>query len=179
MEEQDDLVASAELFRTKSRGRLHIRGCSHLVDTIDLVEADDRDRVELDLCSECDKEIHGVGRTEYASLDEAFEALRFPVENRPLMRDIAGLVSFTKVWAPQSRSYIGVGHLDGRPAVAYFNRRFVDVRLSDGGYKRHEMPNFTRGVGGVVKAGVAERPVVMCPSCSTQLPATLVCDNCD
>ncbi|MFE6233753.1 hypothetical protein [Cellulosimicrobium sp. NPDC057862] len=181
MNEQDELVARAELYRTKSRGKLHVLGCSHLQATelSQLVEADGRDRADLELCSECDKEIHGVGRTEYASLDAAFEALQFPVENRQLMRDIAGPVDFTKVWAPQSRSYVGVGHLDGRLASAYFNRGFVDVRLDEGGYRRHEMPTFAQAAGGAVRAGGAERPVVMCPTCSMQLPATLLCDSCD
>ena len=178
MDEQDELVARAELFRTKGRGKLHIRGCSHLADTSDLVEADDRDRAAMDLCNECDKEIHGVGRTEYASLDAAFEALQFPVENRPLMWEIAGPVDFTKVWAPQSQSYVGVGHLDGRPAAAYFNRGFVDVRLDEGGYQRHEMPTFARAAGGAARACAAERPAVMCPTCFMQLPANGVCDDC-
>lgn len=178
MDEQDELVARAELVRTKGRGKLHIRGCSHLADTSDFVEADDRDRAELDLCNECDKEIHGIGRVEYPSLDAAFEALQFPVENRPLMRDIAGPVDFTKVWAPRSQPYVGVGHLDGRPAAAYFNRGFVDVRLDEGGYQRYEMPNFARAAGGAVRGGAADRPAVVCPTCFMQLPANGVCDDC-
>lgn len=178
MEKQDDLVAAAELSRTKGRGKLHLRGCSHLADTSDLVEADDRDRAELDLCSECDREIHGAGRTEYVSLDEAFEALQFPVENRPLMREIAGHLDFTKVWTPQSRSYVGAGNLDGRPAVAYFNRGFVDVRLEKGGYERYEMPTFTQAAGGAVRGGAAERQFVTCPTCYMQLPASGICDEC-
>jgi hypothetical protein len=181
MDEQDDLVTHAELIRTTGRGKLHVRGCSHLqtTDPSHLVAADDRNRAELDLCNECDKAVHGVGRTEYASLDAAFEALRFPVENRPLMRDIAGPVDFSKVWAPQSRSYVGVGHLDGRPAAAYFNRGFVDVRLDEGGYQRYEMPAFARAAGGVVGAGAAEVPAVMCQTCFLQLPANGVCDDCE
>ncbi|MBD5785058.1 hypothetical protein IF650_02585 [Cellulosimicrobium terreum] len=180
MNDQDELVERAELLRTTGRGKLHISGCSHLQDTdpSQLIEADGRDRAELELCSECDKEIHGVGRTEYASLDAAFEALQFPVENRPLMREIAGSVDFSKVWAPQSRSYIGVGHLDRRPAAAYLNRGFVDVRLDEGGYERHELPAFARAAGGTLRAGPAESPPVTCSACFIQLPASGICDDC-
>lgn len=160
---------------------MHIRGCSHLqtTDPSKLIAADDRDRAELELCSECDKEVRGIGRVEYLSLDAAFEALKFPVENRPRMRDIASGVEFDRVWAPQSRSYVAAGFRDERPVAAYINRGFVDVHLEEGGYERHEMPTYARGAGGRLPVQALQLDPGVCRTCSIQLPANLVYDNCD
>ena len=181
MTEPTAVPVEEELYKASTRGRLHVRGCSHLQDTEPsrLVRADATDRATLQVCSECDKEIRGIGRTEYPSLDVAFEALRFPVGHRLRMREIAAGVDFTKVWAPQSRSYVGVGHLDGRPAAAYFNRGFVDVRLDEGGYERHPMPTYAGG--GRADAGhrPGEREASTCPSCFMELPMNGVCDSCE
>lgn len=176
----DSPSESVVLFRTKARGRLHIMGCTHLTttDPTQYVEADARDRAELELCTECDREIRGVGRIEYPSFDAACEALNLPVENRPRMREIAARLEYSRVWAPQGRSYVAVGHLDGRAAVAYFNRGFVDVHRESGGYEREEMPNYA-GPSGATRRGVAEeRAHPVCPGCGMQLPATGICDDC-
>lgn len=180
MSAQDERVASAELYRTQGRGKLHVRGCSHLqsTDPSRLLVADDRDRAELELCSECDKEIRGIGRVEYPSLDRAFEALKFPVENRRLMHDLTASVEFERIWAPQSQSYIAAGFRDERPVAAYFNKGFVDVRLDEGGYQRHEMPTFAGDAGGTARVGAAERRAEVCQTCFVQLPASGICDEC-
>lgn len=180
MSAQDKLVASAELYRTQGRGKLHVRGCSHLqsTDPAKLVVADDRDRADLELCSECDKEIRGIGRVEYPSLDRAFEALKFPVENRRLMQDLTASVDFERIWAPQSRSYIAAGFRDERPVAAYLNKGFVHVRLAEGWYQRHEMPTFAGSAGGTARVGAAERGGEVCRTCFVQLPVSGICDEC-
>lgn len=182
MNEKNELVEGAELYRTKGRGRLHVLGCSHLqtTDLSQLIVADATDRAERELCSECDKEIRGVGRTEYPSLDAAFEALKFPVENRPRMREIAAELDFDLVWAPQARSYVAVGHRDRHAAAAaYFNRGFVDVHIDTGGYTRHELPTAVQRGGGDGRRQVAERNAATCPTCFLELPASGTCDTCD
>lgn len=182
MNEKNELVNGAELYRTNGRGRLHVLGCSHLqtTDLSQLIVADTTDRAERELCSECDKEIRGVGRTEYPSLDAAFEALKFPVENRPRMREIAAELDFDLVWAPQARSYIAAGHRDRHAAAAaYFNRGFVDVHLDSGGYTRHELPTAVQRGGGEGRRQGAERNAATCPTCFLELPANGTCDTCD
>ncbi|MFD6165172.1 hypothetical protein ACFWFR_08275 [Oerskovia sp. NPDC060287] len=177
----DGPVARATLYRTASGGRLHVRGCSHLTWTAadQLLAATPTDRAEAELCAACDDEIHGRGRTVFASLDAAFEALNLHVANRARMREIAAHVDFDVVWAPASRSYVGAGFDDGRPAAAYFNRGFVDVYRGPNDYERTEMPNFGGGGGGAGARRAPEREAATCPSCSMQLPAAGTCDYCD
>ncbi|MFF2620317.1 hypothetical protein [Oerskovia jenensis] len=173
-------VARVTLYRTASGGRLHVRGCSHLTWTASdaLLEATPADRAEAELCTACDDEIHGRGRTVFASLDSAFEALNLPVANRVRMREIAVHIDFDVVWAPASRSYVCIGFDDGRPAAAYFNRGFVDVYRGPNDYERTEMPNFGGGGGGGVRRAPEKEPA-SCQSCSILLPATGTCDYCD
>ncbi|ROS79129.1 hypothetical protein [Cellulomonas sp. PhB143] len=179
MESEDEVVVGTTLYRVSPSGRLHIPGCSHLqvTDRDKLVEASPEDRARLELCSECGDEIRGVGRRTFASLDAALEALPLAVENRPRVREIVRDVEHSRVWIPNGGSYVALGYTDGRPAAAYVNRGFVDVRdesLSPP-YERHELPNFAgRGIGGA--AGRAERPTATCPQCHMSLPASGVCE---
>ncbi|ANC32160.1 hypothetical protein [Isoptericola dokdonensis] len=177
----DDVYRYQTFYRTKARGRLHVMGCSHLpsADPSDFVLADAADLADLAVCTECDKEIRGIGRIPYESLDAAFEDVKLPVENRPRMREIAAELDYTRIWAPQGRSYVAVGHLDGRAAAAYFTHGHVDVRVDDATYRREEMPNFTRTSGRGGRVAATERPAAVCPTCAVQLPATGLCDDCD
>jgi hypothetical protein len=175
----DQLTMAAELVVAPSRRRLHLRSCSHLQDSSRalLVEASPQDRIDIPVCSECDAEIHGVGRQRFSSLEEAFEAFPLPLENRARMREIASHLTYNDVWIPNGRSYVAVG-IKGQAAAAYFAPGYVDVHVEPAGYRREELPTYVAGGAGVA-GRMVRRQAVRCARCNIELPATGRCDECD
>lgn len=165
-------------------GMLHTRECPHLAaDALGaLVPATPEQATTLPVCLSCRAVVDGTRRRTFRSFDEALEAFQAPLENRPLMREIAAGLSFTEIWIPASGSYIAVAPARGITAVAYFNRGFVDVRTEDGGYRSVELPvnRLRDGNGSAAAARRMEDPGRgVCPTCFMQLPASGRCDACD
>ena len=152
------------LYRTETGGRLHIPGCPHIGGS--LREADPYERLAMQVCSWCQAEIDGVGRTYHDSLDDAMRALGCHVGTQSRIREALRFATFDQIWLPYSRSYIALGH-EGR-GVAWVGKTYVmpspDIfvelpgyRDSGGGGQRTEMRvgdtcpthHMTRSVTGV------------------------------
>src|SRR5690606_15062442 len=82
---------------------------------------------QLPVCDSCRAVLDGGRRRRFDSFEEALEAYQAPLENRPLMREIAAGLEFTEIWIPSSSPYIAVSPGPGERIVAYFNRGFVDI----------------------------------------------------
>ncbi len=167
------------LYVTPQAKMLHTTECPHLdaAGLSALRRAKASEIAELPTCSSCQDILDGGRRLTFASVDAAMESLPMPLENRARVRKIASELTFSQVWIPASKAYIAVAEVAGSPAVAYFNKGFVDVRLTSGGYHREFLP---RTQAGDRRSGAAdERPVALCPTCHTQLPASGQCDTCD
>ena len=109
------------LYRTETGGRLHLPACPHIGGAIR--EADSAERLVMSVCSWCQAEIDGLGRTYYESLDDAMRAFGCHVGTQPTIRQALRSVTHDQIWLPYSRSYIALGH-EGR-AVAWVGKTWV------------------------------------------------------
>src|SRR5690606_28908470 len=177
-----DDAAALELCTAPGLAMVHTRECPHLeTEALQaLVPATAEQLEELPMCSTCRSVLDGGRRHTFTSFDAALEAYQAPLENRPMMREIASELDFTEIWIPASSPYIAVSPGRGQRIVAYFNRGFVDIRDEDGQFRTVTLPvNWLRGGGS--RAGEwredEDRPV--CDSCYMQLPTSGVCGSCD
>jgi len=162
-------ASTPALFRTATGQRLYIPPCPHVLG-VELPPASANDLATLDVCSRCQAELDGVGRTYFDPLEPAlaiFEAYR------ETWTAIAGMLrgaAHDQVWVPNNLSYVALG-LAGK-GVAWVGKTYV--QLADGTF--HELPGYEPGVGG--GAIVDARWGDVCPTCSMQMPLTRVCDEC-
>lgn len=161
--------------------KLHVADCPHLSAErlAQLRPATEAEVADLLPCLSCQSIRDGARRQYFSSFDDALEALPAPVENRARMRQIAARLEIGRIWIPSSRQYIAVAPVAGADAAAYFNRSFVDVRRTEGGYEREELPSGAQTQSGARAKNLAERTVTSCPACHMQLPSNGICDNCD
>ena len=96
------------LYLTETGNRLHIPACPHIGGT--LREADAVERLSMTVCSWCQAEIDGVGRTDFETLDDAMRAFGCHVGTHGLIRDALRFVTYDQIWLPYSKSYIALGH---------------------------------------------------------------------
>lgn len=117
------------LFVTNPRGKVHIRACPHLYADSKLTEAT-REQVDQNgLCSHCEKEVAGVGRQYFDTIEAAFEAFGHRSdEAKRLIRDALQGVTWELVWIPSSGSYIALAG-DGQVA-AWIGKGYVEVKGS-------------------------------------------------
>lgn len=114
------MTKTAELFRTATGQRLHLRECPHVLG-VDLLPAGDSG---LDVCTWCDAELNEVGRTYHDTIEQALLDMGAAQHVVPeLARHLRG-VDHDKVFVPFSRSYVAVA-LDGR-TVAVAGCTYVD-----------------------------------------------------
>jgi hypothetical protein len=173
----DDLTVCV----TAEVSMLHTRECPHLGgDALaGLLPASVEQIEALPMCSSCRKVLDGGRRQVFATLDQAMEAYRTPLENRQRVREIAAQLAYGIVWIPASRSYIGVAAAPGSSALAYFGKGYADLHRETGGYDREWLP---RNGGGGARVGSASLDAALpkiCPTCFTALPGTGICDTCD
>jgi hypothetical protein len=81
-----------------------------------------------------------TGAVYYDSLDEAMEALKVPIENRSIARDLVphGPV---EIWIPPASTYIAIKPQGDRGVRIYVNRRLIDRKLAPNKYERTWMRN--------------------------------------
>lgn len=159
------------LVRTKGGGKVHVPACSHLSWTSELVEITDAaEAASLELCSACESELSGRGRTTYPDLERAMEALPVPLPNRPMVRQLLEDHNAPLIWIPYSRSYIGTGGQNIK--TRYVGKGYVWI---DGETFWLPVSSEYRGGG---SGGRSEREPAVCPTCKFVLPATGICDDC-
>lgn len=170
-----------QLYRIPGGAKLHIRGCRHLSGAkpgaATLATRPEINKIPV--CSSCQSNLGGEGRTTYLSFDDALEALHAPVANRPRMREIFASVEHARIWIPYSGTYVAVAPEEGQVA-AFFNKGFVDVHSAGGGYETEQLPATTTASSkpAATKTVVLEAPPKLCPGCWTVLPSSGQCDGC-
>ena len=161
--------AGEVLIRTPGGGKLHIRGCSHLTSTSELLVVTAQDAETRELCTACAAELNGQGRTPFDNLDRAMEAFNMPVEVRAKVRELVARVDADRIWIPYSRSYVALGK-DGTRAL-YIGKTYVWING-----ELTTLPGYAPGGGG--GAATSERVRPICLTCGYELPGTGICDNC-
>ena len=166
-------IVSAEsmgLVRTANGTRLHIAPCPHILGAA-ASDATAADLFALPLCSWCEAEVDGAGRTYFDSLDDAMRFFGAHVGSKALVRDALRFVTHDRIWVPNSRSYIALG-LEGA-TVAWVGKTYVVplrgwiVELP--GYAPHARDGSARG-------GRFGDP---CPTHFIARSLTGVCDPCE
>jgi hypothetical protein len=97
-----------ELVHTATGGRLHIRLCPHVFGVENLVPATSADRETTPVCSWCQAELDGVGRTRHESIETALADSGAPQHARPELARLLRIVEHDTVYVPNSRSYVAV-----------------------------------------------------------------------
>lgn len=101
---------SEQIFVTHAKGKVHIRACPHLSDSSGLTPATPEQVEQNGYCSHCEKEIAGVGRKYFESLDDAFETFGHRTdEAKRFIRDAIAGVGYDAICIPASESYIALG----------------------------------------------------------------------
>ncbi len=159
-----------ELFRTATGQRLHILGCPHVGSP--LVAATANDLARLAICTWCQAEIHGMGRTYCLSLDEAMRVLGCWEGTHRLIRDALRFVTYDEIWLPHSDSYIALGR--GGRCVARVGKGYVAIAATDAYV---ELPGHRAGRGG--GAPRVERLGRICPRHFVAASIAGVCDACE
>lgn len=119
--------AAEPLFVTHAGGKVHIAACPHLFKHSTLAPATPEQIEDNGLCTHCEKEVRGEGRTYVKDLDEAFRLFghRTDVARRLILEALGGVPHDT-IWIPASESYIALGH-DGQ-GVAWIGKGYVQVK---------------------------------------------------
>jgi hypothetical protein len=166
-------TASEPLYVTHAGGKVHITACPHLYKHSQLQPATPEQIEENGLCSHCEKEIRGEGRTYVDDLDEAFRLFGHRTdEARRLISEALGGVQHDTIWIPASGSYIALGG-DGQ-GVAWIGKGYVQVK----GRPVTELPWFQdHGVGGRTSRDEGRGPVCDVHFVETSLLG--VCELCD
>lgn len=137
---------SEQIFVTHGKGKVHIRACPHLSDTSELTPATPEQVKQNGYCSHCEKEIAGVGRKYFESLDDAFEAFGHRTdEAKGLIRKAIVGIEHDSIWIPASESYIALG-VNGL-GTAWIGKGYVDFRDRE----HIELPWFAPHSGGGVQ----------------------------
>lgn len=111
-----------DYLRTETGGRLHIAPCPHLQGAAPRPARDD-ERASMQLCSWCEKEVSGQGRTYFDSLEDAMRAFGSFVGTKPLILEHLRRVEWDQIWLPNSRSYIALAK--GGRGVAWIGKGYI------------------------------------------------------
>jgi hypothetical protein len=158
-----------QLSRTATGQKLHIPPCPHVLG-VELIEVSKTDAEGYDVCTWCQAELDGVGRTYYDSLDDAMRAFQTYEETRATIKEALRAVTFDAIWIPNSRSYIALG--DKGLGVAWVGKTYIVP--GRGGFI--ELPGFSPGSGGGTAR--SERTGEICPGCFTEMPLAGGCGTC-
>lgn len=130
-----------QFFRTATGRRLHVPGCPHVGSELQLATA--ADRLGLLVCTWCEAEVTGRGRSYYTTLDEAMRALGCHEGTQRLIREALRFVRHDAIWLPHSESYVALGY-EG-PGVAWVGKGYVFVKAT-GAFT--ELPGYRASRGG-------------------------------
>ena len=77
----------------------------------------------MSVCSWCQAEIDGVGRTYFDDLEDAMRFFGTHLGSEHLVREALRSVTYDQVWVPNSKSYIALGRESY--AVAWIGKTYV------------------------------------------------------
>lgn len=165
----DWILSPDVLVRTETGGRLHIAACPHIGGGIRLADA--AERLAMEVCSWCRKELDGVGRRYFDNLEDAMRAFRTYAGTEQLIRDALRFTTHDQIWLPPSSSYVALGH-EGR-GVAWFGKTWIVP--ASGVWQ--ELPGYHAGSGGGAQAEALLGEI--CPVHHVARALTGACDLCD
>jgi hypothetical protein len=145
-----------DLVRTAAGQKLHVRLCPH-VHGAEVVSATDTERTTLVVCSWCQAELAGHGRTYHDSVANALADLAAPASSRTRLAALLADVDHDTVHVPYSRAYVALVK-DGK-ATAWAGKTYV--AFADGRFV--PLPDYTAGGGSTEEAAWG----ATCPDCFT------------
>ena len=154
---QNASTLDAELFRTQTGGRLHVRQCPHVQGVEVLIPAEVSSAQPV--CDWCEKELAGEGRTYHDTVIDALRDMGAAGHAIPELERLLNEVEWDQTFVPFSRSYVAVSRAGrgvawaGKTYVAYHDRPSV------------LLPDFVLTGGGAM----AKRPEIWgdtCPDCN-------------
>lgn len=157
---------SERLVTTRARSLLHVPVCPHL--SGDVVDATEEERATLPVCTWCAKEIDGVGRTYYDTLDDALDALGSTSDAKDRTRALLAGVTYDSVWIPGSGTYVALAV--GGVAVAWARKTVVYPSRGEA----VPLPDYSARSGGGARRE-EERTGALCTTCFTRKSVTGVC----
>lgn len=167
-----DLPGGQPLFLTHAKGKVHIKACPHLADSSELIPATAQHAEQNGYCSHCEKEIAGIGRRYFDTLDDAFEAFGHRSdEAKRLIREAVAGVEYDAIWIPASESYIALA--SGNRASAWIGKGYVDCQ----GRQLVELPWFEPHGGG--GRSQPHTPGELCEIHFIEKSTTGVCEYCE
>ena len=119
--------APDDLVKTQTGARLHVPACPHIGS--DIRSATPTELEDLTVCTWCQAELDGHGRTYFRDLTEALREFGVHVANQAKVRDALQGVVHDVLWMPNSRSYVALGR-DQR-AVAWFGKTYAMPSRTD------------------------------------------------
>lgn len=162
-------MSASVLYRTETGNRLHIPACPHVGGA--LREADATERQAMTVCTWCQAELDGVGRTYFDSLHDAMRAFGSHLGTREQVREALRFVTHDQIWLPYSKSYIALGH-EGR-AVAWVGKTYLMPSFDT----FIELPGYEQTQGGGTPS--AERVGSTCPNHFITMSVTGICELCE
>lgn len=161
------------LFLSHASGKLHVADCPHIRRVEGAQPATPEQRERNGICSWCQRELAGQGRTTFATLDEALRDFgHVSDQSHRLIREALQGITYDSFWIPSSRSYIGLG-LDGL-GVAWIGVGYVERK----GDTTVELPWFVPSGGGGTRAAEAARGE-MCMVHFIEKSVSGLCDDCE
>jgi hypothetical protein len=135
---------NAELFRTPTGTRVHLRMCHDFFEVSNIVPASPDGVVALGCCEWTRNELEGRGRTVCDSIADGLAELDAPRHARAELARLLSDVECDLIYVPYSRSYLALSR--GGRTMAWAGKTYVDyvdrpaVRL----------PDYVAGTGGGV-----------------------------
>jgi hypothetical protein len=168
VESSEWTLAPDVLVRTETGGRLHIAACPHIGGMIRL--ATDEERGAMTVCTWCQAELDGVGRTYFDQLEEVMREFGTWSGTEKLIKAALHGVDWDSIWVPNSRSYVALGH-QGK-GVAWFGKSYVVPARGEFVW----LPEYQEGHGG---PRGNERTGEVCAKHFMARSVTGRCDMCD
>lgn len=161
--------SATELVRTATSRMLHVWGCPH-VGRFGLVVATEQERRTMPVCSLCQLELDGVGRTYFDTIEDAMRAFGSYADTWVTIGEHVRRVEHDQIWVPNSSSYIALG--DHGPAVMWVGKTYVQ----HAGGEFVELPGYDPASRGGQGTSLIEAEI--CPTCFMEMPLTGRCDTC-
>jgi hypothetical protein len=159
------------LYRAAGGGRLHIPPCPH-VRGVELQEVLPGDERGQEICSWCEPEIAGQGRSYHPTLNDALRAFGSYSDTSAMIRGFAQGRRARRDLDPEQPLLCRARAR--RSDRAWFRKTYVRPAGRDG--QQVELPGYEGG--GAAGESDVNRVGAMCPTCFIEMPVTGVCANC-